>query len=199
MAQYLKPPLRFHTNAPSQIAPRHRARHVSSQLAVDGSGNEHLLLHFYVESLQPEYVTNPNEPPSLSWTDLDVDAVVDWSKAQATTAIQSLKSTFAYLVGSPAQPQESSQPSPSTRRTDIGRPHPEASSGWRFAGLFSGLRSTSRSAQKAETSSHAQFVGGEVHADLVKDTAGNFQYRYLLVDFPREYFSCTLHALASLA
>lgn len=184
----MKPPLRFHTNAPSQIAPRHRARHVSAQLAVDASGKEHLLIHFYVESLQPDTASHANESPSLSFSDLSLDSVAEWTKIQAQNTFDSLKGTFAYLVGSPStSTSKNNGTSPSTVPADAEKPPPEPSTGWGFAGLFGAIRGTSLPARKEERQWHTQHTSGEVHADLVKDEAGDFKYRYLLVDFPGEY------------
>lgn len=194
MTQHLKPPLRFHTNAPSVNAPRHRARHVSSQLAVDESGKEHLLLHFYVESMQP--IKSHSDEPSVSMSDLSFASVYEWSKSHAQNAIDSSKRAFAYLVGSPSPPLEvlsrtdgaagSTSASSGVRHTDIGKPSKEGPSAWSFAGLFSGLRRTGSAVEKEESTPSAQFTEGEAHADLVKDENGNFTYRYLLVELPRE-------------
>lgn len=188
----MKGPLRFHTTAPSYNAPRHRARHVSSQLAMDQSGNEHLLLHFFVESTHPD--KSYTEESSLSLSDLSLSSAYEWSKTHASNALDASKSAFAYLVGSNPPPQEintrpNGSPSTSTgvRHTDIGKSSTEGSSAWSFAGLFGGIRTTNTSAKKAAREPAAQYTEGEVHADLVKDESGDFKYRYLLVDLPREW------------
>ncbi|KAG8885642.1 hypothetical protein FRB97_000085 [Tulasnella sp. 331] len=189
VAQHLKGPLRFHTNAPSYNAPRHRARHVSSQLAVDQSGNEHLLLHFFVESTHPD--ESYMGESSFSLSDLSLPSAYEWSKGHASRAFDASKSAFAYLVGSNTPPREintrppgSSPTSTGVRHTDIGKSSTEGSSAWSFAGLFGGIRTTNVSTKKAAWEPAAQFTEGEVHADLVKDESGDFKYRYLLVDLP---------------
>ncbi|KAG8953321.1 hypothetical protein FRC04_002731 [Tulasnella sp. 424] len=190
IARYLNPPLKFHINAPSPSAPRHRNRHVSSQLAVDSSGREHLLLHFYVEAAPPQSSAPEAEGlPALA--DLTLDSVYEWSTETWNDVVDSSKRAFAYLVGIRLQPdsqqadQPRSQPQSPGRQTEIGKPAKDVSTAWSFAGLFSGLRGMSTSATDSnETHAQAEWTEGEVHADLVKDDQGNFKYRYLLVDIP---------------
>ncbi|KAG9015190.1 hypothetical protein FRB94_004309 [Tulasnella sp. JGI-2019a] len=191
VAEHLKGPLRFHTNAPSYNAPRHRARHVSSQLAMDQSGKEHLLLHFFVESTRSDEAY-ASDSLSFSPSDISLASAYEWSKTHAATAFEASKSAFAYLVGSNSPPREiNTRPngSPSStgmRHTDIGKSSGEGSSAWSFAGMFGGIRTTSSSTKKATREPAVQYVEGEVHADLIKDESGDFKYRYLLVDLPRK-------------
>ncbi|KAG8913936.1 hypothetical protein FRC01_004303, partial [Tulasnella sp. 417] len=190
VARYLSPPLKFHINAPSPNAPRHRNRHVSSQLAVDSSGREHLLLHFYVEAAAPQ--SSSSEADSLpALSELTLDSVYEWSAETWNDVVDSSKRAFAYLVGirlaDPQHPEQPRSPSSSPgRQTEIGKPAKDVSTAWSFAGLFSGLRGMSTSStDSSEThATHAEWTEGEVHADLVKDDEGNFKYRYLLVDIP---------------
>ncbi|KAG8934879.1 hypothetical protein FRC03_008337 [Tulasnella sp. 419] len=193
VASYLKSPLRFHTNAPSPLAPRHRNRHVSSQLAIDGNGREHLLLHFYVEAAsQASDSSFFSSTPSLS--DLSFSTFVDWVQAEAQGMYEGTKRVFAYIAGSPmptltpvsnGSSNTSSSPSIS-RHTQIGKPSRDSeSSGWGATGLFGSLfRRKAASSGGSDVEDGIEFTGGEVHADLVKDADGNFQYRYLLVDIP---------------
>lgn len=193
IARHLNPPLKFHINAPSPSAPRHRNRHVSSQLAVDSSGREHLLLHFYVEAAPPQSSTPEAEGlPALA--DLTLDSVYEWSTETWNDVVDSSKRAFAYLVGMRLQPdsqqadQPRSQPQSPGRQTEIGKPAKDVSTAWSFAGLFSGLRGMSTPATDSnDTHAQAEWTEGEVHADLVKDDQGNFKYRYLLVDIPRMF------------
>ncbi|KIO18179.1 hypothetical protein M407DRAFT_84219 [Tulasnella calospora MUT 4182] len=190
VARYLSPPLKFHINAPSPNAPRHRNRHVSSQLAVDSSGREHLLLHFYVEATAPQ-ASSPEAADSLpALSDLTLESVSEWSAETWNDVVDSSKRAFAYLVGirlaDSQQAEQPRSPAPSpVRQTDIGKPKKDASTVWSFAGLFSGLRGMSTpSTDSSEARAHVEWTEGEVHADLVKDDEGNFKYRYLLVDIP---------------
>ncbi|KAG8984850.1 hypothetical protein FRB90_005081 [Tulasnella sp. 427] len=190
VARYLSPPLKFHINAPSPNAPRHRNRHVSSQLAVDSSGREHLLLHFYVEAASPQFSSAESEGlPALS--DMTLESLTEWSTETWNDVVDSSKRAFAYLVGiqlpdSQRADQSRSPPPTVGRQTEIGKPSKDASTAWSFAGLFSGLRgiSTASANPSNEAVAHGEWTEGEVHADLVKDDEGNFQYRYLLVDIP---------------
>ncbi|KAG8926541.1 hypothetical protein FRC00_002823 [Tulasnella sp. 408] len=189
VARYLNPPLKFHINAPSPNAPRHRNRHVSSQLAVDSSGREHLLLHFYVEAAPPQSSSAETDSlPALS--DLTLDSVYEWSTETWNDVVDSSKRAFAYLVGirlaDSQQAEQARSPAPSpVRKTEIGKPAKDVSTAWSFAGLFSGLRGMSASStDSSETHAQPEWTEGEVHADLVKDDEGNFKYRYLLVDIP---------------
>lgn len=156
-------------------------------------------MHFYIESVQPNSASAIEPPPSLS--DVTWDSAYEWGKNRVNDIMDSSKKAFAYVVGVNTPPpatqnsrsaSSGANPSPG-RQTEIGKPSKEGSSAWSFAGLFSGLKSSSSSASTDNVAIYAGegWTEGEVHADLVKDENGDFQYRYLLVDIPREcHVSC---------
>ncbi|KAG8900127.1 hypothetical protein FRB99_006223 [Tulasnella sp. 403] len=189
VARYLGSQLKFHINAPSPNAPRHRNRHVSSQLAVDSEGREHLLLHFYVESVLPTQALSGDLP--ASWSEITASSAYEWVEKRCLDLADYSKKAFAYIVGirvsqdnSANSSQKSLPASPSpVRQTDIGKHSPPPSSPWSFAGLFAGLRSSNASTVMVDDS-NIKWTEGEVHADLIKVDDGNFVYRYLLVDIP---------------
>ncbi|KAJ1310371.1 hypothetical protein OPQ81_007109 [Rhizoctonia solani] len=185
LARFLIPPYKFHNNPPSSSAspPRHRNRHISSQVAVDSSGREHLFLHFYMDSAALNLRT-----PSPSWFDSDwnfsYQEAAHWLKIQATYAIDGARRSFAYLTGTPLPP-----PTPPVRtsslsngRTEIGKSGGEGA--WSFAGIFSSLKGKTRGLGGETDKERGLYTSGEVHVDLVKDEKGIYQYRYLLVDIP---------------
>lgn len=134
---------------------------------------------------------NHHEPPPLS--DATLASVWEWVKTEASDVAESSKRAFAFLVGintppSENTPSQSQHPTSAAgvRHTSIGKSSPsDSSSAWSFAGLFSGMRGLKALSQE-NPAAKADWTEGEVHADLVKDPSGNFQYRYLLVDIPRE-------------
>ncbi|CUA72285.1 hypothetical protein RSOLAG22IIIB_00950 [Rhizoctonia solani] len=184
LSRFLIPPYKFHNNPPSSSAspPRHRNRHISSQVAVDSYGREHLFLHFYMDGAMPNMRTL-----SPSWFDSEwnfsYQEAAHWLKTQTTYAIDGARRSFAYLTGAPLP-----SPSPPTRasnagndRTEIGKSSGEGA--WSFAGIFSSLKGKTRGLG-GETDERGLYASGEVHVDLVKDDKGIYQYRYLLVDIP---------------
>ncbi|KAH7915113.1 TIM21-domain-containing protein [Hygrophoropsis aurantiaca] len=190
VAKYLHGPLVFHNNPPSAIRPRHRNRHVSSQIAVDPTGREHMLLNFYVQGQDPaskldsaakseSYLDSITRKIS-SLTELTLDESIDWTKERALNAWETSKRAFKYLSGDIVS-------SPSTSRNHIPeRPKEEEEpSVWSFAGLFSGLKGKKLSAEGTLVRSNGQiFTDGEVHADLIRNDDGYFVFRYLLIDIP---------------
>ena len=202
VAKYLNPSLTFHNNPPSALRPRHRNHHVISQLAVDSSGREHVLMTFYIHARPPKTSRNNDEESTywerlISFTNMTTEELWSWTKSAYERASKSTRKAFLYLIGEDPglAARNSSHPSPSSssssklddhglRETRIGR---EESKGvlWSIAGLFAGLVS-----RRNEARAHAvdlideKWDEGEVHADLVKDDEGNFQWRYILIDVP---------------
>ncbi|CAE6433530.1 unnamed protein product [Rhizoctonia solani] len=185
LARFLIPPYKFHNNPPSSSAspPRHRNRHISSQVAIDGSGREHLFLHFYLDSVAPNTRTS-----SPSWFDSDWNfsyrEAAHLLKTQTTYAIDGARRSFAYLTGTPLPPppQPVRASSVSGDRTEIGKSGGDGA--WSFAGIFSSLKGKTRGLGGEADKERGLYTSGEVHVDLVKDENGIYQYRYLFVDIP---------------
>ncbi|KAH7927361.1 hypothetical protein BV22DRAFT_974095, partial [Leucogyrophana mollusca] len=190
VAKYLHGPLVFHNNPPSAIRPRHRNRHVSSQIAVDSAGREHMLLNFYVQGQVPGSKPTPSEESdsyfesiaqaASSLTEVTLDESIAWTKEHALSAWETSKRAFKYLSGDIVT-------STSTTRTQLPeKPKAEEEpSLWSFAGLFSGLKGKKASTEgSAEWTNGQVYTDGEVHADLVKNDEGYFVFRYLLIDIP---------------
>ena len=181
VAKYLPGSLVFHNNPPSVLRPRHRNRHVSSQIVLDSGGREHMLLNFYVQatphltdshtsyfqaisSWATSVVTNL---PELSWQEAR-----DSAARHAQEIVGSAKDLFRYLSGDPTPPQPAA--------TRIAFPEPlkqelptnDRKGFWDgVAGLFGSLRSRSRSGSQEgvpEAGNGRVWHDGEVHADLIR-------------------------------
>ncbi|KAI0050714.1 hypothetical protein FA95DRAFT_1555434 [Auriscalpium vulgare] len=195
VARYLQGSLTFHNNPPSVLRPRHRNRHVSSQIVLDSSGREHMLLNFYIQA-------NANAPdssssyfewasdwvkdtvtdlPELSWND-----TVSWTKDRATRASDSAKELFRYLTGDPVPSKATTAGVMSERARHEVPPKEEPKGVWGgFTGLFGSLKGASRKADGGvDVASGKIYQEGEVHADLIRDAAGYFVFRYILIDIP---------------
>ncbi|KAF8682122.1 TIM21 [Rhizoctonia solani] len=186
LARFLIPPYKFHNNPPSTSSspPRHRNRHISSQVAIDSSGREHLFLHFYLDSTAPSN-TRTSSP---SWFDSDwnfsYQEAAHWLKSQIVCGVDGARRSFAYLTGTPLPPppQPVRASSASGDRTEIGKSGGEGA--WSFAGIFSSLKGKTRGLGGETDKERGLYTSGEVHVDLVKDDNGIYQYRYILVDIP---------------
>ncbi|QRW27328.1 mitochondrial import inner membrane translocase subunit TIM21 [Rhizoctonia solani] len=167
LARFLIPPYKFHNNPPSTSSspPRHRNRHISSQVAIDSSGREHLFLHFYLDSTAPSN-TRTSSP---SWFDSDwnfsYQEAAHWLKSQIVCGVDACRASSA-----------------SGDRTEIGKSGGEGA--WSFAGIFSSLKGKTRGLGGETDKERGLYTSGEVHIDLVKDDNGIYQYRYILVDIP---------------
>ncbi|KAI0283410.1 TIM21-domain-containing protein [Russula aff. rugulosa BPL654] len=195
VAKYLPGLLVFHNNPPSVLRPRHRNRHVSSQIVLDSSGREHMLLNFYVQanshsadqdatyfesasSWVNNAVTNVSE---FSWQETG-----EWITLHTRGTIDSAKDLFRYLSGDPATSKSAAAQvtSPAPRKHD-------STSGdgkgiWSsFTGLFGSLRGGAGKGPGAlDTGRGSVWQEGEVHADLVRDASGYFVFQYILIDLP---------------
>ncbi|KAG2368756.1 TIM21-domain-containing protein [Suillus spraguei] len=185
VAKYLRAPLIFHNNPPSSTRPRHRHRHVSSQVAVDSSGREHMLLNFYVQgssSAKPTQQADEAGPSYIeSLSSLTLDETIALVKDKLESFGKSAKRAFRYLSGDVA-PSPAPHPQPSTN-VNQGSERKQEKGMWSFAGLFSGLKGR-RSVAEGAGDSDVLWTEGEVHADLVRNDEGYFVFRYLLIDIP---------------
>jgi len=197
VAKYLPGLLVFHNNPPSVLRPRHRNRHVSSQIVLDSSGREHMLLNFYVQvnSHSPDQDVSYFESASvwLKNTTTDLSEVPwqearDWIMLQTRETVDYAKDLFRYLSGDPASStSRASQASlPVPRKQEA--PASDEKGFWgNFTGLFGSLRGGSRKGPYEGTldAGHGRaWQEGEVHADLVRDANGYFVFRYILIDIP---------------
>lgn len=191
----------FHNNPSSSIRPRHRNRHVSSQLFVDSSGREHLILHFYARA-SPErpswlskdgYLGRPLEAlRSLTEGQWGLSDLTDWVSESARAAKDKSRRLFLYLIGDsePSPPPlfpYSGLESTSGRQTKIGNAGTNGGVWSSITGIFSGLGKTLSTGggynhEKDDHSVH--YEEAEIHCDLVKDDNGKFQWRYIIADMP---------------
>lgn len=205
-------PLAFHNNPPLNYRPRHRNRHITSQVMKDVYGNEHMILTFYVQG-KPEGWTQPQSQLSLlekanGWAEekyeklsnLTLDNSLDWSKDKAEAALEKLRDLFRYLSGMEKQIMPSVPPAP---QGAAGSQKKDERWTWDMTGMFSSLRGSKRIGDVVKSRSQT-FTDGEVHADLIRvsvnpfpwgraltDTnqneKGYFVFRYLLVDLPSKF------------
>ncbi|KAH9937430.1 TIM21-domain-containing protein [Fomitopsis serialis] len=196
LARHLQGSLIFHNNPPSSLRPRHRNHHVSSQVVVDSTGREHMLLHFYVQARPPGSKAFENGSEDVSYadkasawvkrtasslSDLTTDELAEKSKARAQAAMDSTKELFHFLSGDPlprSQPEQSAKEEVRQEKEE---------KGWTsgVTGLFSGLRGTTKSSPESRDSTDASaYSEGEVHADLILNDDGYYKFRYLFVDIP---------------
>ncbi|TFK41318.1 TIM21-domain-containing protein [Crucibulum laeve] len=195
LSKYLNGPLSFHNNPPSAVRPRHRNRHVTSQIMVDAYGNEHMIMTFYVKGHPEGHKLQLAEDSSYldtasKWatekfavlSEMSLDDAVSWSKDRTSALYDQGKRAFKYLTGAPV-PTPSIPSIPEEQRK--GTAKKEESKAWSFAGMFSSLKgSRGDIVESAPTPSGKVYTDGEVHADLIRNDEGYFVFRYLLVDIP---------------
>lgn len=177
VAKYLHPPLTFHNNPPSAVRPRHRHRHVASQIAVDSSGREHMLLSFYVQGASSTSSAVNEDKSRWVLDELTYDDV----QAKFWSLVDSTKRAFRYLSGDVVPSREVPYPVNEEKQKETERS--EEPSLWGLAGLFKGLRRR-QSSGEASVDTGVAWTEGEVHAELVRNDDGYFTFRYLLVDIP---------------
>jgi len=197
VAKYLPGSLVFHNNPPSVLRPRHRNRHVSSQIVLDSDGREHMLLTFYVQvnSHSPDKDVSYVESVS-SWlkdtatniSETSWQGAGEWVKLHTLETVDSAKDLFRYLSGDPV-PSRSATPEvtlPVSRKQE--KPAEQGKGFWSgFTGLFGSLRSGSLKGPHEGTvdaGRNTVWQEGEVHADLVRDASGYLVFRYILIDIP---------------
>ncbi|KAI9512875.1 TIM21-domain-containing protein [Russula earlei] len=197
VAKYLPGSLVFHNNPPSALRPRHRNRHVSSQIVLDSGGHEHMLLNFYVQAnaKSPEQDASYIESASSWLKDTATNlSETSWHEARGwimhhtRETVDSAKDLFKYLSGdtvrSKSAAPEVALPMPRKRES----PGEERKGFWdSFAGLFGSLRGGGLKGSyqgNADAGRNGVWQEGEVHADLVRDASGYFVFRYILIDIP---------------
>ncbi|PFH49195.1 hypothetical protein AMATHDRAFT_63564 [Amanita thiersii Skay4041] len=193
IAKYLKGPLTFHNNPPSTQRPRHRNRHVTSQVMIDSYGNEHMIMTFYVQGKPKGWSGSASDQSYLEsasqWaqekyeniSDLTYEETVTSVKERAEFLWEKLRGLFKYLSGI------SEPPRPPVTSATLEAPaaqKKEDESVWGLGGLFSSLKGPRRSIEGSVSSPSQIFTEGEVHADLIRNEQGYFVFRYLLIDMP---------------
>ncbi|TFY65918.1 hypothetical protein EVG20_g5169 [Dentipellis fragilis] len=184
VSKYLQGSLVFHNNPPSITRPRHRNRHVSSQIAVDSSGREHMLLNFYVQAkghgtaeASDSYLNSAVEwtkEAAAGLSELTWDDTVSWTKDRALGAQESAKELFRYLTGDTVAPKSIvyDADGSSDARGEDSRRHEEPRGLWgSVTGLFGSIKSSSRNGSSegsAAGTSGSLWQEGEIHADLVR-------------------------------
>ncbi|GLB36445.1 putative TIM21 [Lyophyllum shimeji] len=192
VAKYFRGPLSFHNNPPSAVRPRHRNRHVISQIMVDANGQEHMIMTFYVEGRQPGEDSTPSEVSYLEkasdWmhdrlsalSELTLDESIQWTKETARNTWDRTIRLFKYLSGAPVPP-----PSPPSHPANVPEPQKEKTSVWNFAGVFSALRGSKAGHSEPKHAPDGRvFTEGQVHGSFIRNKDGYFVFRYLLIDSP---------------
>ncbi|GBE78090.1 hypothetical protein SCP_0109720 [Sparassis crispa] len=203
LVAYLHKPYVFHNNPPTSVRPRHRNHRVSSQIVVDSSGKEHMLLHFYVQGQSPgssqaavEFQSDSDSymDSAIGWakgvasamSEMTYDDLVETVSDRASRTLERAKRMFRFLSGDPVPKPLAPEP------TKVAVKEEKKESQWTwtsgFTGLFAGLRTASKAADGRGNSPDGKlYTEGEVHADLVMNDDGYFEFRYLLVDIPNSY------------
>ncbi|OCH96669.1 hypothetical protein OBBRIDRAFT_830072 [Obba rivulosa] len=197
VSKYLQPPYIFHNNPPMSVRPKHRNHHVSSQLVLDSSGKEHMLLHFYVQGSPPgssshadesffESVVHRVKDATSTLGQMSLNELAVAVQARAERTLETAKQMFRFLSGdvTPAP----APPPPLVRQE---KKEVKKESGWTsaFTGIFSSVRGATRSTPETPRTvpDGKMYDEGEVHADLVMNDQGYYEFRYLLIDVPNSH------------
>ncbi|KXN83604.1 Mitochondrial import inner membrane translocase subunit tim21 [Leucoagaricus sp. SymC.cos] len=190
--KYLNGPLTFHNNPPSLVRPRHRNRHVTSQVFVDAHGNEHMIMTFYIQGRPEGSTPLPSEigyyeafshwvqEKSTHLPELSLDEVIVWTRDRVETLWERSRQTFKYLSGAPV----AAPPLPDSMEQGKQAEKREEERKWSFTGMFSSIKGSRGGPDAFAKVDNRTFTEGEVHADLVRNSRGYFVFRYLLVDIP---------------
>ncbi|TFK89761.1 hypothetical protein K466DRAFT_486161 [Polyporus arcularius HHB13444] len=195
--QYMQEPLVFHNHPPSNSRPRHRNHYPTSQIFVDSTGREHMLLNFYIQGRPPgstgPYSVDQEDESTLSrWSrkvqgavislqEMSVEEMKEEAARRGQRLVDMSKELFKFLTG---EVDASSAPQPVVVQEQRAE---KEQKGWlsSVTGLFSGIKGATRSGgSSSEAHSGAAFTEGEVHADLVMNDQGYYEFRYLLIDMP---------------
>lgn len=177
VAKYLNGPLSFHNNPPSAVRPRHRNRHVISQIMVDAYGQEHMIMTFYVQGRPPgaepvssdssyfESATEWAQDRLSAMSEMTVDGSIAWSKERASNIWIKTKYLFKYLSGAPPPPP----PLPAFPSDSTDSQKGEESGAWSFTGMFSSLKSPRGSPVESRPKSDGRtYTEGQVHANFIR-------------------------------
>ncbi|KAG9314595.1 TIM21-domain-containing protein [Chiua virens] len=167
VAKYLHTPLTFHNNPPFSVRPRHRHRHIASQIAVDSSGREHMLLNFYVQGSSSASlpVKDEKDCQEASYIDILTTLTFEDIKEKMIPFIESARSAFKYLRGDNVSPVI--HPAATDKEKDKDQERTEQHSWWELTGLFAGLRGRT-SHDEGSRVGGTIWTEGEIHADLVR-------------------------------
>ncbi|KAH9922005.1 TIM21-domain-containing protein [Epithele typhae] len=183
----------FHNHPPSVARPRHRNHYVSSQIFVDSTSREHMLLNFYVQghasgSSAAAYgdegffsrISHKAQDAVITLREMSTEDMVSTASAKSQQVVDLGRSMFRFLTGS-----EDAQPSPQAVPTAEHSKLKEEG-GWMssMAGMFSGIKGSTRAAGSSRDRGSPAYTEGEVHADLVMNDRGYYEFRYLLIDMP---------------
>ena len=143
---------------------------------VDSSGQEHMIMTFYVQGRPKGETSAPSESSYLesasTWvkdkgnalSELSYDEAVEWSKDTGKDLWDRSVRAFKYLSGAPLPP-----PILPEITANVQEPKKVNSSAWNFAGIFSSLKGANTSGAEPTTRRLGRhFTEGEVHADLIK-------------------------------
>jgi len=145
---------------------------------VDSTGQEHMIMTFYVQGRPQGEITPPSDSSyfnSMSdWlqdrisglSEFSFDEAIAWSKQSGMNLWDKSIRAFKYLSGAPLPPMHyPSMPAPETKNST----EKEATTIWSFAGVFSSLKRAKKTGnERTSRQSGRSFTDGEVHADLVK-------------------------------
>jgi len=193
VAKYLRGPLAFHNNPPSTIRPRHRNRHVISQIMVDQHGQEHMIITFYVQG-RPlgseipesqlsyfEKLTESLREKASTISHLTLEESISWTRECAGDLWNKTKILFKYLSGSPLPPLSLPSPPPNAKEGRKG----EDTGAWNFAGIFSSLKGPNSSQSHSKQWADSRiFTDGQVHAHLVRVSPITKAFSKLLYRYP---------------
>lgn len=150
-----------------------------------------MFLHFYIQGSQPGTKAVDSSEGYLDslihrtgdgfsrLSEMTFDDVVDGVRARAAGVAESSKALFRFLSGEPTS-------TPSINQPPTREPAPtekEPSSVWSFAGLFSGIKGK-RHGGGLDAVDGRVFLDGEVHAELVRNDQGYFDFKDLIVEIP---------------
>lgn len=150
-----------------------------------------MFLHFYIQGSEPGTkaadLSEGYLDSMIHWTgdgfsrlsDMSFDDVVDGVRARAAGVTESSKALFRFLSGEPTSTPSADHPP--TR--ELAPTEKEPSNLWSFAGLFSGIKGK-RHGGGSEAGDGRVFLEGEVHAELVRNDQGYFDFKDLIVEIP---------------
>ncbi|KAJ4476674.1 TIM21-domain-containing protein [Lentinula aciculospora] len=193
--KYLRSPLTFHMTPPSTERPRGRQHQVASQIFMDSSGHERMILSFFVSgsSRQSEDSYYDSATTWISETakhlpELTMDDAIQVTKDRSVNAWEKFVQSFKYLIGAPAPPSSVSDLSSSSSTKLEAQPRETESRTQKWTGIFSSLRrtrseSTTDTARSSEVHSTV-YMDGEAHAEFIRNDDGYFVCRYIFIDLP---------------